>query len=127
MTVIRRATLLDLKHVEIVVHAAYSGYITRIGREPGPMVDDYASLIGRGLVHVLDDGGVVGVVVLLPKWIWLLEATEPKSFAVISDEADRLSPTKTPSVDGVRVSGEIMLCRAMLPHPRQFLLPKKES
>jgi len=67
MTVIRRATLLDLKHVEIVLHAAYSGYITRIGREPEPMLDDYASLIGRGLVHVLDDGGFVGVVVLVPE------------------------------------------------------------
>ena len=67
MTVIRRATFLDLKHVEIVVHAAYSGYITRIGSEPGPMLDDYASLIGRGLVHVLDDVGVVGVVVLVPE------------------------------------------------------------
>jgi len=67
MTVIRRATLLDLKNVAIVVHAAYSGYITRIGREPGPMSDDYASLIRRGLVHVLDDGGAVGVVVLVPE------------------------------------------------------------
>lgn len=31
------------------------------------MLDDYASLIGQGLVHVLDDGGVIGVVVLVPE------------------------------------------------------------
>ena len=67
MTVIRPAALLDLEHVETVVRAAYSGYISRIGREPGPMLDDYASLIGQGLVHVLDDGGVIGVVVLVPE------------------------------------------------------------
>jgi GNAT superfamily N-acetyltransferase len=67
MSAIRPATLFDLKRVEIVVRKAYSGYIPRIGREPGPMLDDYASLIGQGLVHVLDDGEVVGVVVLVPE------------------------------------------------------------
>jgi hypothetical protein len=59
--------------------------------------------------------------------MWLLEATESKSFAVISIGADRLLPTKTPPEDGVRVSGEIMLCKAMLPRPHQFLARKKES
>jgi hypothetical protein len=59
--------------------------------------------------------------------MWLLEPTESKRFAVISIGADRLLPTKTPSANGVRVSGEIMLYRAMLPHPHQFLARKKES
>jgi GNAT superfamily N-acetyltransferase len=67
MLVIRTATLLDLRQIEVVVRGAYSGYIPRIGREPGPMLDDYASLISQGLVHVLDDGRVVGVVVLVPE------------------------------------------------------------
>lgn len=64
---IRPASPGDLEEVETVIRAAYSGYIARIGREPGPMLDDYASLIGQGLVHVLDDGGVVGVMVLVPE------------------------------------------------------------
>jgi ribosomal protein S18 acetylase RimI-like enzyme len=67
MPVIRPATPHDLEPVEAVVRAAYSGYIARIGREPGPMLDDYASLIGKGLVHVVDDGEVVAVLVLVPE------------------------------------------------------------
>jgi GNAT superfamily N-acetyltransferase len=67
MSAIRPAAPFDLKQVEAVVRAAYSGYIARIGREPGPMLEDYASLIAQGRVHVLDDGGVVGVLVLVPQ------------------------------------------------------------
>ena len=64
---IRSATPADLREVEVVVHAAYGIYIARIGKEPGPMQDDYASLIAQGRVYVLDDGGVVGVLVLIPE------------------------------------------------------------
>jgi hypothetical protein len=46
---------------------------------------------------------------------------------VIAYQPTTQSPAKTPSADGVRVSGEIMLCRAMSPHPGQFLPLKKES
>jgi GNAT superfamily N-acetyltransferase len=67
MSTIRSATPADLREVEVVVHAAYSGYVARIGKEPGPMQDDYASLIDQGRVHVIDDGGVVGVLVLIPE------------------------------------------------------------
>ena len=65
MPIIRPATPSDLKQVEAVVRAAYSRYIARIGREPAPMLDDYASLVAQGLVHVLDDGAVIGLVVLV--------------------------------------------------------------
>jgi hypothetical protein len=37
---IRRATLDDLAAVEEIVRGAYSHYIARIGRPPGPMLDD---------------------------------------------------------------------------------------
>lgn len=57
----------DLAAVEAVVHAAYARHVPRIGREPGPMLDDYAALIGNRHVHVLcDEGGVCGVLVLFP-------------------------------------------------------------
>jgi N-acetylglutamate synthase-like GNAT family acetyltransferase len=67
MSMIRSATPADLPEVKVVVHAAYSSYVARIGKEPGPMQDDYASLISQGRVYVIDDGGVVGVLVLIPE------------------------------------------------------------
>lgn len=47
------------------VHAAYRHYIERIGRPPGPMLDDYAEIIAKQPVHVAEtDGKVVGMLVL---------------------------------------------------------------
>jgi hypothetical protein len=58
----------DLAAVQEVVRAAYTPYIARIGREPGPMLDDYAALIGAGRVHVAERDGVVqGLLVLIPR------------------------------------------------------------
>ncbi|MCB8822534.1 GNAT family N-acetyltransferase [Microvirga rosea] len=67
MSVIRSATPADLRAVEAAVRAAYGSYVVRIGKEPGPMQDDYATLIDQGRVYVIDDGGVVGVLVLIPE------------------------------------------------------------
>ena len=47
MPTIRLAASPDLANVEAIVRAAYSGYIPRIGQEPGPMLDDYAALISH--------------------------------------------------------------------------------
>ncbi|MGF9764365.1 GNAT family N-acetyltransferase [Microvirga sp. 0TCS3.31] len=63
----RLATPSDLPEVENIIRAAYSGFIDWIGREPGPMLDDYASLISQGQVYVLEDVGIVGVLVLVPE------------------------------------------------------------
>jgi GNAT superfamily N-acetyltransferase len=62
----------DLQRVEAVVHAAYVGYVAINGQTPGPMLDDYAALIAQSRVHVLDDGDVVGVLVLLPEPVVML-------------------------------------------------------
>jgi hypothetical protein len=56
----RLATLPNLPQVENITRAAYSGYIAQIGREPGPMLDDYASLIGQEQVYVLEGVGILG-------------------------------------------------------------------
>ena len=65
---LRLATHDDVQAVESVIHAAYVHYVVRIGREPGPMLDDYAALIGKGLVHVIEhDGAVKGILVLIPE------------------------------------------------------------
>jgi len=49
------------------VRRAYTHYIDRIGRPPGPMTDDYAALIAAGHVHLAEQDDVVsGVLVLIP-------------------------------------------------------------
>jgi ribosomal protein S18 acetylase RimI-like enzyme len=51
--------------VRDVVHAAYQHYIARIGKPPGPMLDDYAQRIADGQVWVLEDTGrIAGILVL---------------------------------------------------------------
>lgn len=63
----RLATAADLDAVQAVVQAAYSGYVARMGREPGPMSDDYAAAIRAGQVHVAGtDGAVQAILVLRP-------------------------------------------------------------
>ena len=65
---LRPAARGDVPVVETVVRAAYLHYVARIGREPAPMLVDYAALIDRGLVHVIErDGRVQGVLVLIPQ------------------------------------------------------------
>jgi len=62
---IRTARADDLPAIAAIVDGAYRPYVARIGREPGPMLDDYAALVSAGRVHVLDQGGVRGFLVLL--------------------------------------------------------------
>jgi ribosomal protein S18 acetylase RimI-like enzyme len=65
---IRLAAPADQEAVEALVRAAYSVYIDRIGKEPGPMLDDYNTLIQQGRVYVLDEAGDInGLVVVIPE------------------------------------------------------------
>lgn len=65
---LRTATSDDLGAVEDIVRSAYSHYVSRIGQEPAPMLDDYSRLIREGRVHVIEhDGTVRGVLVLMPQ------------------------------------------------------------
>jgi ribosomal protein S18 acetylase RimI-like enzyme len=66
---IRRAEPADRAVVEAIVEAAYSPYIARMGKPPGPMLDDYVALIAQGAVSVLEDsaGEIAAIIVLLPK------------------------------------------------------------
>src|SRR4051812_24649884 len=62
---IRRATAIDSESVRLVVEAAYRQFIPRIGKPPGPMLDDYPKRIAEGQAWILEDGGeIVGVLVL---------------------------------------------------------------
>ena len=63
--VIRLAHSADVTAVRELVDAAYRIYVPRIGKQPGPMLDDYRKRIADGQVWVLDDvSGIVGVLVL---------------------------------------------------------------
>ena len=65
---LRIATADDRPAVEAIVEAAYKHYVARIGRKPGPMLDDYGAQIAAGRVHVMEcDGAPKGVLVLIPE------------------------------------------------------------
>jgi ribosomal protein S18 acetylase RimI-like enzyme len=52
--------------VAALVRAAYTPMTAVIGKEPGPIGDDYAALIAQGLVRVLDESGrIVAILVLV--------------------------------------------------------------
>jgi ribosomal protein S18 acetylase RimI-like enzyme len=53
----------DVATIAGIVDRAYSMYLPRMDREPAPMKDDYASLVGHGRVAVAVDGDIVGAIV----------------------------------------------------------------
>ena len=62
---IRRGEASDQAEIEAIVKRGYCVYVERIGLRPGPMDDDYAEQLSRGIVSVLEeDGVVVGLIVL---------------------------------------------------------------
>jgi ribosomal protein S18 acetylase RimI-like enzyme len=65
--VIRPARPDDRDSVEAVVHAAYSIYVDRIGKPPGPMLDNYTARIADGSVSVVEDitGNIAGIIVII--------------------------------------------------------------
>ena len=66
---VRPAEPEDAAAVRDLVRASYSKYVELIGKEPAPMLEDYAALIRAGEVWVLAgeaDGEVLGVLVMRP-------------------------------------------------------------
>jgi ribosomal protein S18 acetylase RimI-like enzyme len=64
---IRLAEADDQAAVVACVEAAFGVLIRQIGKPPSPMLADYGALIGTGQVHVLEDRGIVGVLVIEPR------------------------------------------------------------
>jgi hypothetical protein len=70
---IRVATAADVSAIKDIADQAYRHYITRIGKPPGPMLDDYAARVSEGVVWVLEEGAVIAaIIVLLPAPNYLL-------------------------------------------------------
>ena len=53
---IRAATAADASAIAKIVGEAYRHYIPRIGKPPGPMLDDYAARVSEGVVWVIEEG-----------------------------------------------------------------------
>jgi GNAT superfamily N-acetyltransferase len=67
---IRAATAAD---VPAIADQAYRYYIDRIGKPPGPMLDDYAARVSEGTVWVLEEEAVIAaMIVLVPAPNYLL-------------------------------------------------------
>lgn len=63
---LRRAESSDAAAVTACVCEAYVHYIERIGRQPGPMLEDYARVVKDAMVHVaVEASRVVGSIVLM--------------------------------------------------------------
>src|SRR5512132_3933206 len=70
---IRAATAADVSAITEIVEQAYRHYIARMGKPPGPMLDDYAARVLEGVVWVLEEGSVIaGIIVLRPATDYLL-------------------------------------------------------
>src|ERR1700745_1996838 len=70
---IRAATAVDVPAIANIVNQDYRQYIPRIGKPPGPMLDDYAARVLEGTVWVLEEGAVIAaIIVLLPASNYLL-------------------------------------------------------
>lgn len=62
---IRPALPNEATAVRALVRDAYGHYVERIGREPGPMNDDYGQRIAAGQTWVLEEQGAIrGIIVL---------------------------------------------------------------
>jgi len=123
--VIRKAMPADVPAIERIVRAAYTRYIERIGKPPGPMLNDYPVHIAAGAAWVLDEGGAVaGVLVLLPEADHLLldnVAVDParhgaglgrRLIAFAEDEARRRGFTE------VRLYTHVMMHENLVLYPR---------
>jgi ribosomal protein S18 acetylase RimI-like enzyme len=70
---IRAAMAEDVSAITEIVDQAYRHFIARMGKPPGPMLDDYAARVLEGVVWVLEEGAAIaGIIVLLPTMDYLL-------------------------------------------------------
>ena len=65
---IRRATADDANRIRTIARAAYTKYVAKMGREPAPMVADFAALIVAGFAVVAEDrDGIKGYMIGWPE------------------------------------------------------------
>lgn len=57
--VISKATIDDIPHIKSMVDVAFSKYIDRIGKPPGPMTADYSHIVTTQDAFVLRDSNII--------------------------------------------------------------------
>ena len=63
--VIRRARQDDVEAIAVLVNQAYAPWICRIGKKPGPMLEDYRQVVADTHTFVLKEGpDLLGVLVM---------------------------------------------------------------
>src|SRR5262249_35456370 len=63
---IRKATAEDTARIRAIARAAYAKYVPRIGREPAPMVADFAAEVAAGHVVVIATAGAADGSIVAP-------------------------------------------------------------
>lgn len=61
----RRARPGEAAALRDLVRAAYAEWVPVIGREPGPMLDDYAARVAAGEAWVIDGAGMIDAAIIL--------------------------------------------------------------
>jgi GNAT superfamily N-acetyltransferase len=70
---IRAATDADVPAIVEIVDQACQHYIARMGKPPGPILDDYAARVSEGVVWVIEEGTAkAGIIFLRPMTNYLL-------------------------------------------------------
>ena len=123
---IRKAVFSDEKAVIKCVDASYEKYIERLGKKPGPMMDDYALLIGQGDVFVGEyEEQVAGIIVLknfddyiLLDNVAVFPSYQGKGFGKsLIDFAEKLALEKEPGVirlyTNIKMSENIVLYKKL--------------
>ncbi len=123
---LRSARAEDATAITECVAAAYRHYIDRIGKTPGPMLDDYREVIQQHRVIVVTDGAnIVGVLVLIRQTQGLLldnVAVHPayqgrglgrKLTALAEEEAQRLGLTAVMLYTNERMTENIELYKRL--------------
>ena len=66
--IMRMARPQDVPQLQACARAAYQMYVVRIGKEPAPMLADFARQVTEGAVHVAEQAGaILGYVVFYPQ------------------------------------------------------------
>ena len=66
--ILRCARADDVDDIRACVRAAYRKYVSRMGREPGPMLADFEAQVAAGWVTVLEAAGrILGLIVKFPE------------------------------------------------------------
>jgi GNAT superfamily N-acetyltransferase len=69
----RRATSADVSIIREITRAAYSKWVSVIGREPKPMMADYEQAVAEHVIDLCEQGGrPIALIELIPKPSYLL-------------------------------------------------------